>query len=468
MAAHCCGVGLVTIDKLPDDALLEIFVFYLDYDIHGPYQDFDKWHTLVHVCQRWRNVVFASPRRLDLRLLCRKDRPVRAMPDIWPALPISIDIEDFWSLRWKTRLDNFKVALEHPDRVRSINLTDVPGIRGDPLIAAMQVQFPELTEMRVGRCEPFIRDSFLGGSAPRLRTLWLRSVPFPAAPTLLLSASELVDLTLDCIPISAYIPPATMVTCLSSLNKLESLFLGFVARPERPRPPPQSRVVLPTLIKFTFEGMSEYLEDLVAHIDTPVLNQLNVTFFPMTVFDVRHLKQFIDRAKELKPPKAAEMRFASWSIHIDMQQPHSSSSLGLGIKRRRYEGIGQQVSSLALLCDQVSHFFSLVERLDLQTAIRPRASARASTEFLEIFRLLTATRSLYVHKDLVPLIVPVLLELIGARCTEVLPNLRELFLGRSVSSGSVREAIRPFVDARRLSGQPVAVQFLGERGTVVR
>ncbi|KAI0286204.1 hypothetical protein BC826DRAFT_101150 [Russula brevipes] len=191
------GLRPAMIDKLPDDALLEIFDFYLDYNIDGPHQDFDKWHTLVHVCQRWRNVVFASPCRLDLRLLCRKDRPVRAMPDIWPALPISIDIEDFLSPRWETRLDNFMVALEHPDRVRSISLTDVPGIRGEPLIAAIQVRFPELTEMRVWVCEPPIRDSFLGGCAPRLRTLWLRNVRFRQhRPYFCLPATSLtLDLT---------------------------------------------------------------------------------------------------------------------------------------------------------------------------------------------------------------------------------------------------------------------------------
>jgi hypothetical protein len=72
------------------------------------------------------------------------------MLDIWPTLPISIDIEDFWAPRWETRLDNFMAALEHPDRVRSISLTDVPRIPGEALIAAMQVRFPELTEMRFG------------------------------------------------------------------------------------------------------------------------------------------------------------------------------------------------------------------------------------------------------------------------------------------------------------------------------
>jgi hypothetical protein len=32
MAADCCGVGQATIDKLTDDALLEIFDFYLKED----------------------------------------------------------------------------------------------------------------------------------------------------------------------------------------------------------------------------------------------------------------------------------------------------------------------------------------------------------------------------------------------------------------------------------------------------
>ena len=63
---------------LPGDVLLEIFNFYVvsSYSI-------DIWHTLVHVCQRWRRyVVFASPRRLDMKLLCTEGRSVTKMLDI--------------------------------------------------------------------------------------------------------------------------------------------------------------------------------------------------------------------------------------------------------------------------------------------------------------------------------------------------------------------------------------------------
>jgi hypothetical protein len=50
-----------------------------------------KWHTLVHVCQRWRQIVFASPRRLNLQILCTHGTPVRKNLGIWPAFPIAID-----------------------------------------------------------------------------------------------------------------------------------------------------------------------------------------------------------------------------------------------------------------------------------------------------------------------------------------------------------------------------------------
>jgi hypothetical protein len=91
MAADCCCVGQVTANKLTDDALLAIFEFYLN-DNNDPYRiDYlDEWHTLVHVCRRWRDLVVASPRRLNLRLLCSNTRPVREMLDFWPALPIEI------------------------------------------------------------------------------------------------------------------------------------------------------------------------------------------------------------------------------------------------------------------------------------------------------------------------------------------------------------------------------------------
>jgi len=61
---HRCDAGYVTIDMLPDEVLLGIFAFYLCED-----GDEEVWQKLVQVCRRWRFIVFASPRRLDLRIV---------------------------------------------------------------------------------------------------------------------------------------------------------------------------------------------------------------------------------------------------------------------------------------------------------------------------------------------------------------------------------------------------------------
>ena len=53
----------VTVGALPDDVLLKVDE---ENDDDGLRQD--RWVTLVHVCRRWRCVVFASPRSLGLRL----------------------------------------------------------------------------------------------------------------------------------------------------------------------------------------------------------------------------------------------------------------------------------------------------------------------------------------------------------------------------------------------------------------
>jgi len=275
------------------------------------------------------------------------------------------------------------------------------------------------------------------------------------------SASDLVDLNLYRLPHSGYISPASMVACLSSLNRLESLELGFQSprsRPE-PSPPPQTRVVLPALNYLNFIGMTDYSEELVACIDTPVLNQLYMVFFMDLVFDIPHLKQFIGRARGLKLSKEARLLFDPRFIRLDLDQPRGPT-LEVGCNR-----IDWQLDSMALICGQLSSFFTSIERLDLvwgDISLEPQGKDdMESTQFLEIFQPFTTIRSLYVYKTLVPFIASALKELNRENATEVLPNLRDLFLEECTISGSIQQDIQPFIETRRLSGQPVAVHHWG-------
>jgi hypothetical protein len=248
---------------LPDDVLLEIFDFRAFFREGGhpliliTRGDIEAWQSLVHVCRRWRNVVFASPRRLNLQLFGTPGTPRDAL-DIWPALPLFIS-DRHWIPCPVNGLDNIVALLGHSDRVSQINLLNFPSLHFlETVLETMQRPFPELTDLALWSYHyttmPHLPDSFLGGSASRLRNLSLDGFPFPGLPKLLLSAIHLVGLFLLDIPHSGYISPEAMLTVLFALTSLESLRLQFQFQSPRSRPdqatqhpPSPARSVLPIL-----------------------------------------------------------------------------------------------------------------------------------------------------------------------------------------------------------------------------
>ena len=133
-----CDAGRVTIDMLPDVALLEIFGCYMNQareegEEEGDPLKIQAWHTLVHVCRKWRIIVLGSPRRLDLRLSCTDKTPVKETLAVWPPLPIVIG-----QYIQPTEMDNIIVALEHNDRICQIDLLGVTNPQLEEFLAAMQ------------------------------------------------------------------------------------------------------------------------------------------------------------------------------------------------------------------------------------------------------------------------------------------------------------------------------------------
>jgi len=104
-------------------------------------------------------------------------------------------------------VDNVIAALEQSNRVCQIYLWGLTGQQLEEILAVMQVPFPELTDLELDSNEtlPVIPDSFLGGSAPRLRNFTSFGIPFPGLPKLLSSAADhLVELWIRNIPHSGY------------------------------------------------------------------------------------------------------------------------------------------------------------------------------------------------------------------------------------------------------------------------
>ena len=172
------------------------------------------WRILAHVCRKWRHVIFGSPHRLDLRLVCSDRTPLRQMLDLWPPLPIIL-IHNF--ARSRSSGDNVIAALERNDRVCQITLK--LDQQWEKVLDAMQEPFPALLHLSLSsdiEVAPLVPASFMGGSAPRLQYLRLERVSMPGLPKLLLSTTDLVRLNLLRIPHSGYISPEAIVTCLST------------------------------------------------------------------------------------------------------------------------------------------------------------------------------------------------------------------------------------------------------------
>jgi hypothetical protein len=315
---------------------------------------------------------------------------------------------------------------------------------------------------------PVISDSFLGGSAPRLRYLGLDSIPFPALPKLLSSATDLVDLHLEHLPHSGYISPSAMATCLAPLTKLESLVLEFQSPQSRPDntsqlSPLQTRIIFPALTHLAFRGVTEYLEDLVTQIDTPLLRDISITFFNQLIFHILQLPKFLCRTDTFTVLDHATVSFDERFVHVELspQTGANSARLKLSISCRKLDW---QLSSLEQVCSAFPTL-STLERLGLHAyqydgrALVPGQDDIENTQWLDLLRPFVNVKDLQLSETVAPCVAPALQEITGERVTEVLPALQNISLHDFKASRPVEEAIRQFVAARQFSGHPVAIHY---------
>ena len=386
------------------------------------------------------------------------------MLDVWPALPLAI-----WYNPGYDRIrdvDNIIAALEHRERVCQVALHNVQSSDLGIYFEALQQPLPELTDLWIFssyETVPVVPDSFLGGSAPRLELLQLYGIPFPGLPKLLLSATHLVELHLFNIPHSGYISPEAMVTVLSSLTSLDDLWLEVRSPRSCPdqasrRPPPSTRSVLPILTRFSFKGVTEYLEDLVAHIDAPRLDRLEITFFNDTVFNTPRLVQFIGHTPTSRAFEKAHIALLNdVASLVFSSQTSGDQKVKVNILCR---GLEWQVSSLEQVCTSCLPFLSMLEDLYIYEDPSSPPDWKDDIEnglWLQLLHPFTAVKNLYLSEQFALRIGPALQELAEGRTTEVLPALQNIFLEGLESSGPVQEGIAKFVAVRQVASRPIEV-----------
>ncbi|KAI9456583.1 hypothetical protein F5148DRAFT_1323693 [Russula earlei] len=229
--------------------------------------------------------------------------------------------------------------------------------------------------------------------------------------------------------------------------------------PESRRPPPHTRLVLPALTELGFEGFHDYLEDLLAQIEVPLLKKLFITFFKPRNFVVPQLHQLINHTESFKACDRATVIISFRTIEFAMlKETNESPELSLQIVCS--ESPGHQFSSLAQLCSPSLLLPSTLVQLHIRDIdlSDPRYYRNGeATQCLEFLNLFIAVKDLCLIKHVGRHICQVLEELAEERGTEVLPALQNIFLHRLRSLESAPKFIKRFIAARQLSGQPVAV-----------
>jgi hypothetical protein len=426
------------------------------------------WPMLTWVRPTWRQIIFTSPLGLNLRLYCTYGRPILKAPDYWLALPIIMEYGGFTNLDPPAPEDddNIMAALKQSGRVSSIRLTITSSLLEK--ISAISEPFLELDELVLlssDNMQITLPGTFRWGH--RLHTLHSTRVGFPSLPQLLLPSQDLIDLQLNEVPITGYFSPESFVNAIAGMAQLRSLSLHFASVPPRRSYPdlfPQlgEHIVLPSLTYLKYRGTSKYMDSFVARIDAPRLGNIDITFFGQPTMDASQLGRFIERIEMLALPSHAEVEISAHAISISFTYSNNTSTpLLLKISCTQLDW---QLSSLAQVCDQFFPFLFRVRNLGINTTKSPSGQNDVDSEqWLELLRPFGGATDLSVAGELAGDILGALrpADAGGTTNTTVLSAMRNLRVRTpKLIDGLFRDAALSFLTSRRLSGQPVELQFL--------
>ena len=470
------------INVLPDDVLLQIFEWCRVgcNPLWSPFNPALDMHRLIHICRRWRHLIFSSPHCLSVYLLCTYRTPASKNLGFWPAFPIVIDYTNYPDYNGKNLSpndeDNVIAALKKPDRVRSLRLPVTSLLLGK--VASMtQDKFPILTQLWLSSNDEDVSvlpGEILGGTAACMQEIHLEGIPFPSLPTFLSSTTNLVVLYLHRIPYTGYISPEVMAASLAMLTRLGDLSIEFQSSTfsrdqsgTRGEATLLTRVVLSALTSFEFQGASDYLENLVAHVDAPRLASIKITYFDQLVFQVPQLFRFAGQTQVLEPAhfKYAQVNFRGSHVYIGLHSEQSESGRSHFALRILCQRLDWQVSRLAEVLSQSSPLLTNVDHLsigayDLQSSSQDDMDNIA---WLELLRQFIAVKALRVSAQVAGHVADALKDVTVDMVPGIMPVLRLLFL----EDESARR-VGDFILTRQRFGLPVTLansppEFLRKR-----
>jgi len=218
-------------------------------------------------------------------------------------------------------------------------------------------------------------------------------------------------------------------------------------------------ITLPNLRWFQFRGASAYLEAVLPHITTPLLERLEIVFFNQLIFSIPHLLQFIDEAENANFDSAV-LAFHEGSLCMNAYSPEWGTMYSLHLEFG-FNHFDWQVASAAQIINFLRTPFSTVETLSLQYLCDFRSLEPPNEDDLVQWRELLGpfdnVTFLAVFGGLVRELSFILTSGRVLVPLELSPELKELLClaGRDASHG---RAIASFIDTH----QGVKIQMVGQ------
>jgi hypothetical protein len=450
---------------LDNDSLLQIFSHYrLNHEEDWNLRQ--MWQKLAHVCRKWRYLIYDSSSHLDMCLLLTNDSPSIDTLSHLPPLPLIIDYSDRTETVARKDEGRIHLGLQQHDLVCRVIL-EAPSSSLRIWLELMNKLFPRLENLSLLTTTVEETNLTLPETleAPDLRHLSLHGIGLPTGLPLLSSAVALSKLSLTHIGASCYFSPGHLVTQLQSLPLLEELSIGFAIPIPLPSsegrllPAPIPPVRLPTLRRLTYRGVDVYIDNLIAQINTPLLERLSLTLFFDLAFTLVNLTEFIHRTEGFGC-LVAQVNFHEYGASIDASyyEPRGIGKLNLHVN---CEPLEWQIDSATQVCIALGNVLSAVEELTIDLD-----ECWMSSDWENSLTL--ALDSMVWHELLLPFIgvkklhigslltfeLSQSLELVtGGLVLELLPELQNLEVHLEIDD--VKKVFSAFIESREAVGRPV-------------
>jgi hypothetical protein len=360
------------------------------------------------------------------------------------------------------------LALGKRDRVHRVRL-QISVLKMKKVIMAIDEEYPALEYLAMA---PWPEDRSMALmlpetlQAPHLRHLLLVDFVLPRGSRLLTNAVGLVTLVLYVAHPATYFQPNTLLQWISFMPQLETLVISILypvpgrhVEGQSMQTPITTNVTLPNLRWFQFQGVRDYMEEVVRRITTgtPRLEKLEIEFFKQLTFSIPCLVQFMNAAENLRFNSAKFKFFKDKvQVYIEAYPPKEAEKYALSIFVDCWHL--RQLSSVAQIFNSLSRTLSTVEHLAFEHMEHNRSSEEHNevdrTEWHKLLKSFSNVKTLRVDDGLVKALSCGLRLEDGEHPPELLPELQEL---RYSGSGNTADAFTSFIDARQNAGRPVSM-----------